>query len=197
MADPYYAEIRAFAFQFAPNNWAACDGATMSSTQNSLVYALIGNLYGGTFPNYNLPNLQGQAPVHWSNPASKASTGLPITLAGATGVESVTLDETQMPNHTHQMAASAGSAAQMTSQPTNTSLPARPLVPSPQNPNASVAFLSWQNANPPDTSMDPSAVGPACGTASGAALAHENRQPYLTLMFCICLADAYWPPKPD
>jgi len=61
--DGYIGEIRAFAFNFTPDYWLPCDGRSLPIAQNQALYAIIGTIYGGSGNNFNLPNLQGRAPV--------------------------------------------------------------------------------------------------------------------------------------
>lgn len=41
------AEIRLFAGNFAPRNWAYCDGQLLSIAQNQALFSLLGTMYGG------------------------------------------------------------------------------------------------------------------------------------------------------
>lgn len=41
------AQILLFAGNFAPLNWAFCDGRTLQIQNNSALFALIGTMYGG------------------------------------------------------------------------------------------------------------------------------------------------------
>lgn len=65
MSDPFVAEIRIFAGNFAPRNWAFCNGQLLQISQNTALFALIGTIYGGDGrTTMALPNLQGRAPAH-------------------------------------------------------------------------------------------------------------------------------------
>ncbi len=65
MSDPFVAEIRIFAGNFAPRNWAFCNGQLLQISQNTALFALIGTTYGGDGrTTMALPNLQGRAPSH-------------------------------------------------------------------------------------------------------------------------------------
>lgn len=51
-------EIRLFAGNFAPQNWAFCNGATISIMQNTALFSILGTSYGGNGQsNFQLPNL--------------------------------------------------------------------------------------------------------------------------------------------
>ena len=65
MSEPFIAEIRIFAGNFAPRNWAFCDGTELPVDQNTALFSLIGTTYGGDGRTTTaLPNLQGRAPMH-------------------------------------------------------------------------------------------------------------------------------------
>ncbi len=64
MSDPFVAEIRIFAGNFAPNGWALCNGQLLPISQNTALFSLLGTAYGGDGKsNFALPNLQGSAPI--------------------------------------------------------------------------------------------------------------------------------------
>ena len=53
--------IQPFAFNYAPNGWALCNGQTLSIAQYNTVFALLGVNFGGNgTTNFMLPNLQGR-----------------------------------------------------------------------------------------------------------------------------------------
>ena len=103
MADPFVAEIRIFPFNFAPKGWAWCNGQLLPISQNTALFSLLGTTYGGDGKsNFALPDLQGRAPMHTGQ-----GTGLSLRdLGEAGGSETVTLLESEMPTHTHALAAS-------------------------------------------------------------------------------------------
>ena len=47
MSNQYIAEIRVFGFNFAPIDWAQCNGQTIAIDQNSTLFQIIGTTYGG------------------------------------------------------------------------------------------------------------------------------------------------------
>src|SRR2546421_80347 len=102
MADPFVAEIRIFAFNFAPKGWAFCDGQLMPLSQNTALFSLVGTMYGGDGKsNFALPNMQGNAPMFWGQ-----GPGLSLHDEGeASGSETVTLLESEMPAHSHTLRA--------------------------------------------------------------------------------------------
>ena len=60
----YIAEIRMFAGNFAPRNWAFCQGQILSIAQNTALFSLLGTTYGGNGQTtFALPDLRGRVPV--------------------------------------------------------------------------------------------------------------------------------------
>jgi len=66
MSNPFVAEIRMFAGNFAPTGWALCDGQILPLSQNTALFSLLGTTYGGDGKStFALPDLQGRAPLFW------------------------------------------------------------------------------------------------------------------------------------
>jgi len=62
--EPFLAEIKMFAGNFAPNGWAFCDGQLLPINQNTALFSLISTTYGGNgITNFALPDLRGAAPL--------------------------------------------------------------------------------------------------------------------------------------
>jgi len=91
--DPYLGEIRLFAGNFEPKDWAFCDGRLLLIDQNDALYTLIGTAYGGDgVTTFALPDLQGRVPVSFFGNTPPGTHG---------GQESVSLNLTEMPSHRH------------------------------------------------------------------------------------------------
>jgi microcystin-dependent protein len=177
MADPFYAEIRMFGFNYAPLDWAFCDGSQLQVVNNQALYALLGNLYGGTaMQTFNLPNLQSRVPQGVLNGTSPSFFGV------QTGSESVTLAAGQIAPHDHPLNGQVPSA---TSQFAAT--PGPTVVPSSITSNLKSVKAFSSNATP-DASFDANMLQP-----TGGGGAHENRQPYLAVSFCICTSGIFPP----
>ncbi|MGK5028778.1 phage tail protein [Janthinobacterium sp. MDT1-19] len=178
MADPFVGEIRIFCGTFIPNDWAACDGATLQIQQNSVLYSVIGTQYGGNgSTTFMLPDLNGMTPIH-------QGTGVGLTpraLAEKGGASTVTLTQSTIPTHTHgAMALDAAGGVLSPSDAVwaqNVSGGRNP-VPQPQY------------ATDVNTVMNAALLAPA-----GGVLPHNNMQPYLPLQFMICLYGEY-PSRP-
>jgi microcystin-dependent protein len=175
MSDPFVAEIRIFPFNFAPTGWAFCNGQLLPISQNTALFSLLGTYYGGDGKsNFALPDMQGNAPMQQGQGA-----GLSQRFLGEMGGEdSVTLLQTEIPVHTHQMMAT-DQPGQLEA-PNNTAILAR----SAGGFAYSTTYSGGQVAN-----MAFQALAPY-----GGSLPHNNLQPYLTLNFCIALQGVY-PPR--
>jgi len=169
MADPFVAEIRLLPMNFAPKGWAFCNGQLLPISQNTALFSLLGTTYGGDGQsNFALPNLQGRAPMH-----PEQGPGLSARNLGEVGgSESITLSESQMPSHSHQLAANSGS----------------PTTGSPTN--AVLATTATQPRYSAASDLEP--MVPV--NVAGDGQPHNNMQPYLTLNFCIALQGVY-PPR--
>ena len=66
---PFVGSIQIFAFGFAPQGWALCNGQLLQITLNTVLYDLIGTTYGGdgqtTFALPNLPSLGAKGPGYY------------------------------------------------------------------------------------------------------------------------------------
>lgn len=114
MSEAFIGEIRIFAGNYAPQNWAFCNGQTMNIPQNQALFSLLGTVYGGDgVSTFALPNLQGRLAV-----SQGAGPGLSsYTLGQTAGTYAVTLSEAQIPAHNHNLQASSAPAA--TTSPAN------------------------------------------------------------------------------
>jgi len=169
MSEPFIAEIRIFAGNFAPRGWAFCDGQLLPISQNTALFSLIGTTYGGDGRSTTgLPNLQGRAPMH-----SGRGPGLTSRRLGETvGVESVTLTEAQMPAHTHSMRFESVETGNSNSPEYNVYA------------QSAVSAASVFSENTPN-----SAVTTLRNTGGG--FAHNNMQPYIGVNFIIALWGVY------
>jgi microcystin-dependent protein len=172
--DPFVAEIRIFPFNFAAKGWAWCDGQTLPISQNTALFSLLGNIYGGDGKSvFGLPNLQGRAPMHPGQ-----GPGLSRHDLGETGgSETVKLSELEMPSHNHNLNAQVPPADK--ASPKDASL-ARVIGATP--------YLLPAGA--PLVQMYGQAILPV-----GDDQPHNNMQLFLTFYFNIALQGVF-PPRP-
>lgn len=172
MSDPFVAEIRIFAGNFAPKGWARCDGQLLPISQNTALFSLLGTFYGGDGKStFALPNLEGSAPIHQGQ-----GPGLSDYFLGqASGSQFVTLLSSEMPLHAHS---SVGADVQG-----NVSSPAQNFFAGDST------VRQWVSSNP-NSDMSVQTVG-----LTGGSLPHNNMQPYLVLMFIIAMQGVF-PARP-
>ncbi len=172
--DGYIGEIRLFAGNYAPVNWAFCDGALINISQNNALFAILGITYGGNGQTtFALPDLRGRVPVHIG-----ASTGPGLSykvLGEYGGTESTTLTVSNLPAHTHNIYATTTTAT--SNNPTNAILADTSVL------DNEYAAYSTKNAY-----MYPTAP-------IGSNMPINNMQPYLGLNYIICTY-GLWPSRP-
>jgi microcystin-dependent protein len=179
MASPYLSQITMFGGNFAPKNYALCNGQLLSIQQNAALFSLLGTMYGGNgVNNFALPNLQSALPMSFGQGA-----GLSNYVQGQVGgFTSVTLTQQTVPSHQHFMLATKSPAA--TSASISTSV-------LPGTPPASGALLY---ANPPTGSQPaliPHPLAAATCSTVGNNQSHTNMMPSLCISFCIALAGVF------
>lgn len=166
MSEPFIAEIRIFAGNFAPRSWAFCNGQLLPVSQNTALFSLIGTTYGGDGRTTTaLPNLKGRAPMHPGRGPGLTSR----RLGQRGGVEMVTLSEAQMPNHTHQLIGTGEDG--VSTNPSGHYVGAGNDMFAAANNLGAMADASLPNA--------------------GGSQAHNNLQPFLTMNFIIALQGLY------
>jgi len=168
MSEPFISEIKIVGFNFAPRNWALCDGQILPINQNQSLYSLLGTTFGGDGrTSFALPDLRGRSAMHFGTDPGGV---LPYRLGQKGGAESVTLNTSHLPAHNHPLNALAGTADE---SEVKDSRPARTEVSQYADSGAVVA-------------MGNDSLG-----ASGAGRAHENMQPYLAITFVIALTGVF------
>jgi microcystin-dependent protein len=81
--EPFIAEIRLFAGNFAPRGWAFCEGQLLSIAHNQALFSLLGTMYGGDGrTTFGLPDLRGRVPVHptATNRIGQRSGGIDVSV---------------------------------------------------------------------------------------------------------------------
>lgn len=162
--EPFLGEIKLFPWSWAPKGWHICDGALLPIQQNSALFALLGVQYGGDGRvTFALPDLRGRAPLHF---------GTTYQQGAQDGVETVTLNQSQLPLHNHALLG--------TTQPGEKLVPGGALAQA--NPTSSFYYA-------PDAPVQP--LNPTSVQPSGAGGPHWNMQPFLVLNFCIALKGVF------
>jgi microcystin-dependent protein len=167
MSDQFIGEIRIFAGNFAPQDWAFCQGQTLQINQNPALYSLIGTTYGGNgTTTFQLPDLRGRSVVGFGQ-----GNGLSAINIGQTGG---TENINQVPAHTHALNNSAATGTT-------------------DNPTGNI--IASGSGSPVYTTGTPNKTLSNLAIASTGNAAVPIRNPFLGLNFIIALAGIY-PPRP-
>lgn len=179
--EPLIGQIMMFAGNFAPRDWAFCDGQLLPIAQYNALFSILGTTYGGDGrTTFALPDLRGRTPVHPGQ-----GPGLASVLAGEkAGSAEVTLTVSNMPNHPHSL--NASNTAGTSSSPVGN----YPAVSQFQADRSSpvVQVNSYSNAS------NETMAAPAVGNAGG-SIPFNNRNPYLGVYYIIALQGIY-PSRP-
>lgn len=187
MSDYFLGEIRMFSFNWAPIDWALCNGATLQANQNAALFSLLGNKFGGNGQTtFCLPDLRGRAPLCAGVSPTYGTYATGTQSMG--GVEGVTLTAAQVPSHTHAFKAiSAVGTANLPAAADLVSSAKAVGTPVPAVPPLYGAVV----ANPPSP-LAPVNPGTLNSVGGGA---HNNMQPFAVTNFCISTVGIY-PPRP-
>jgi microcystin-dependent protein len=179
MSSPFVAEIQLFGCNFAPTGWAQCNGQLLPISQNTALFSLLGTFYGGDGKStFALPNFEGSVPV-----CQGQGAGLQDWFLGQQqGEDFVTLLQTEMPIHTHNLMALNNDAN--VPNPANAVLAKGGYDTGPQA--GAVAF--YQTAAP-NTQLNFQAL-----SIAGGSLPHNNLMPYLVVEYCIAMQGVF-PPR--
>ncbi|MFY2762818.1 phage tail protein [Arenimonas sp. MALMAid1274] len=171
MSEHFLAQIMMVGFTFAPKGFALCNGQLLPIAQNQALFSLLGTQFGGNgVTNFALPDLRSRTPLGAVSSTDAVWQPVPPTIGERGGTENVTLLTTQIPSHTHSVAAST--VAGTTRNPSNAifgstgeALHAAPggLVPLANN---TIGF-------------------------GGGSQPHPNLQPYTAINFCIALTGIF------
>lgn len=169
MTQPFIGQIQPYGFNFAPKNWAFCNGQIMSIAQNTALFALLGTMYGGNGQTtFALPNMQSRVPMHYGTFQNNT-----YVQGEEAGEENVTVTITSMPFHNHTFFGTANQA-------------------NDANPATGSALAQIHQASglgdsyyAPDALPQP--LDPTSLSVTGGNQPHNNLQPYLAINWCICL----------
>ncbi|MEG0973508.1 MAG: tail fiber protein [Comamonas sp.] len=186
MSDPFMGEIRMLGFNYAPRDWAFCNGQLLPIQQNSALFALLGTFYGGDGHNtFALPNLQGRVPMHFGQ-----SPGTSHYFQGqAGGTESVNLTLSQLPTHNHTATVTGGAMMTASTSAGTLRTPAEGsmLAASGQR---DLQFIDAANAGTP-VNLGPSTTTNVTVQSAGNSSPLSIMQPYLAINFCIATQGIY------
>ncbi|UFH31119.1 tail fiber protein [Chryseobacterium sp. C-71] len=173
--------IKMFAGDFAPKGYMLCNGALLSINQNTALFSLLGNVYGGDGrTTFALPNLNGRAPFGTGN----SSTGKNIALGEVAGSPQTTLLQQNLPSIISQLKISNTNATSVT--PSVTSSIAITGQPNGRQFDAIPSFVD----SAPDTMINANSV-----SFTGQNLPVNTMPPYLGMNYIICVQGIF-PSRP-
>ena len=170
--EPFIGEIRLLPYTFAPKGWALCDGQLLAIRSNTALFSIIGVNYGGDGKvTFALPNLQGCVV-----PGAGQGPGLQNWDPGMrAGSETVTLTQAEMPRHIHRI-----SGLDVTGTSGTPSADVY-LGQDKRGGHGNINYLV-PSETVPDVTLASEAM-----SSSGGGQPHENRQPFISVNFCIAM----------
>lgn len=185
-------EIRLFGGNFAPREWAYCNGQLLSINANQALFSILGTTYGGDGrTTFGLPDLRGRTAI-----GTGRGPGLTDrNLGQRSGQEEDYITVDQMASHTHFAVLATGAEATV-------SIPAYADAANSASPDGNV-FATGENnageevqtyATSQDSSMAPFAAtvtGTAEVSNTGQGRPINNVQPSIGLNYIICLQGTY------
>lgn len=182
-------EIKVFAGNYAPANWAFCEGQVLAIADHQNLYSVVGAAYGGNgVATFALPDLRGRVVV-----GTGTGVGLtPVMLGEAGGAETVALQTAQLPAHTHEATftqSSGTSSMPASSSAGNTDDPAGHVLAQPGSgtPNIYSDAAADSHLQAGTTAVE----GTVAVSNTGSGAAHLNMQPFLGIHWIICISGAY------
>lgn len=192
--DPLLGQIIMFAGNFAPRNWAFCQGQTLAISEYTALFSILGTIYGGDGrTTFGLPDLRGRVPM-----GSGHGIGLSSRVTGKRyGSENVSLSVAQMPAHSHSaetiISGSSGAAKlNASSAEGTTNVPTGKYLAMPPNLGRSSVNMYGSSA---DVEMASDAIeidfsgltGATTVGQAGGNSPHDNIQPSLVMNYIICV----------
>jgi microcystin-dependent protein len=174
MSEPFIGQIVMFGGNYAPRDWALCNGQLLAINSSPALLSILGTIYGGDGrTNFALPDLRGRMAVH-----AGQGPGLPdIRLGAKAGASTTTLGVANLPSHDHNHQLRGSTSVADTSSPGG----AVPAV------NQLTRYGIYQTGEP-DTDMGAEAISAA---PVGAGQAFNNMPPYQAVNYIIALVGTF------
>jgi len=171
--DPFLGQIMCGAFNFPPRGWARLDGQLLQITTNIPLFSMLGTMYGGDGINtFRLPDLRGRVMLH-----DGQGPELTVRRTGDKGgSETVTMNNAQLPAHTHTV--------------TPQGSPGDATLVSPANGVPATKARTTLYAPGPGTVP----MSPVLSSAAGSNAPVPLMQPFL-VMNCFIAVQGVFPPR--
>ncbi len=172
MTAPFLGEIKVFGFNFAPRNWALCNGQLMGISQNTALFSILGTTYGGDGQTtFGLPDFRGRVPISMGQ-------GQGLSLYDLGEMDGSATETLVAPEASHSHAAQAVGGYGQSSVPTGN------LWAQPRVGRGAVPMYTTSVSNP--SNIASSALGPMGGNQP-----HNNVPPVLALTFVIAVGGIF------
>ena len=198
--------IMPFAGTVAPENYLFCDGSAVSRTTFATLFGVIGTTFGAGdgSSTFNLPDLSGRVPLGVSQSHALGTTG---------GSETVTLTESELPAHVHEVPQHGHEDTIVATTPAFSHSITQPVFKynkpntGGQGGTLSGPTASYNSTNTAtatrSTNVAVSAHAAAACTMSGSvsnaaafdsdteggSLSHNNMQPFIAMAYIICTGE--------
>jgi len=177
-------DVRMFAGTIVPDNWTVANGQIILIQQNTLLFSLLGTIYGGDGQTtFGLPNLSGRSVI-----GAGAGQGLtPRTLGQPVGAQTIDVRLSAMPSHNH--------AVELNLKINATGVSGQSDTPAANSVFANSGNLQIYAQTPPVTSLNPNSVSATLSVdpAGGTPTVNNYQQSYgMTHLICI---DGYYPSR--
>ena len=170
------AEIRMFAGNFAPRNWAFCQSQLLSIASNTALFSLLGTNYGGNGQTtFGLPDFRGRVPVGTGQGPGLSN----YSLGQMSGTETNTVANGNFPAHSHPFSGSVTMPA--------TAVAGNADVPQANYPAtlSGTTMYSTVNNGSGLGNMQLALVAAPAGAASPTPV--NNIQPVMGMNYIICM----------
>ncbi|GHC63398.1 phage tail protein [Ulvibacter litoralis] len=167
--ESFIGQIMLFGGNFAPRDWAFCEGQLLAIASNQALFSILGTTYGGDGrTTFALPDLRGRVAIH-----EGTGPGQPTYRLGQSGGNTTrTLKYENLP----QIPVKVSSANATQTAATAGASIATPGTTEGRTFTATEGF----NTAAPDVQLNPA-------TSGGNSTPINNMQPYLALSYIICL----------
>lgn len=185
-------EIKTYGFQFAPRNFAYCNGATLSIAQNSALFALLGTQFGGNGQTtFQLPNLGGRLAIGQGQSPGTSN----YVIGEVAGVENTTLVQSNMPIHTHVLtgAVTVATTVNTVSTTADQAKPGGYLLAKGKDNTTGAVMLNYSDATSDSTlgGVASAVTSTLANATAGGSLPFSIQQPYLVINYCIAIVGIF------
>lgn len=197
-----------FAGTVAPENYLFCDGSAVSRTTYATLFGVIGTTFGAGdgSTTFNLPDLSGRVPLGVSQAHALGSTG---------GSETVTLTESELPAHVHEVpqhghadtiGATTPTFSHSITQPAFNYAKPNMNATSPSSGYGDVTLINGTSTVAATRSISVAVAAHAAAActmsgsiadkasfasdSTGSGTAHSNMQPYTVFKYIICTGES-------